>query len=165
LKTRLSFLLLLGCANYSSGYFWQPLKCYTATWQGKGQVCSGNYSGRTCARSQAEIEEYAGKLETTLNTGRVGLSQFLLVLFSLHAPSPLCPFSPLFPYLASHPAFWISRLPSLVVLSSTSEIVSDGCWQVVWSNASKISVTGKILPVLRNWCWPLHTQNVISMKK
>ncbi len=100
LKTRLSFLLLLGCAKYSSGYFWQPLKCHTATWQGKGQVCSGNYSGRTCARSQAEIEEYAGKLETTLNTGRVGLSQFLLVLFSLHAPSSL--FTPLS----------ISRLPS-----------------------------------------------------
>jgi hypothetical protein len=113
LKTRLSFLLLLGCAKYSSGYFWQPLKCYTATWQGKGQVCIGNYSGRTCARAQAEIEEYAGKLETTLNTGRVGLSQFLLASFSLHAPSSLFT---LFPFLACHPSFWISRLlPSLVV--------------------------------------------------
>ena len=104
LNTRLSFLLLLGCAKYSSGYFWQPLKCYTATWQGKGQVCSGNYSGRTCARSQAEIEEYAGKLENTLNTGRVGLSQFLLLSFSLPASSSL--FTPLS----------ISRLPSHFVI-------------------------------------------------
>jgi hypothetical protein len=50
-----------------SGFFWQPLRCLNASWAARGPACSGNFSARTCARSQAEIDAYRTTLEAELN--------------------------------------------------------------------------------------------------
>ena len=50
-----------------SGFFWQPLRCLNASWAARGPACSGNFSARTCARSQAEIDAYRATLEAELN--------------------------------------------------------------------------------------------------
>ena len=56
------FLLSSPCC----GYFWAPLRCYSLSWTARGSVCSGTFSGRTCARSQADIEAYVSTLEAEL---------------------------------------------------------------------------------------------------
>ena len=56
-------LLVVGCR----AFFWtNPLRCYNATWTARGPACKGSYTGRTCARSQADLDAYIAGLELDL---------------------------------------------------------------------------------------------------
>lgn len=58
--------LLALAAAPCSAFFWQPLRCLNASWAARGPVCSGEFSARTCARSQADLDAYLAALETSL---------------------------------------------------------------------------------------------------
>ena len=69
MRTKAKVLLAIVAAVVApcGGFFWtQPLKCYNATWTGRGQACRGTYTGRTCARSHADLDAYLSVLESTL---------------------------------------------------------------------------------------------------
>jgi len=78
-----------------SGFFWQPLRCLNVSWAARGPACSGNFSARTCARSQAEIDAYRATLEAELNGPSAAphthtVSRTISVLAPGTVPQQLC---------------------------------------------------------------------------
>ena len=63
---RLMLLAWLLAGHGCAGYLWEPLRCFSVAWTARGQVCRGAFSARTCARSQAEADNYVASLEAEL---------------------------------------------------------------------------------------------------